>query len=449
MPRKRAKRRARGTSPHPGVVLRKRKWPGGGYTWFARWEDPFTGKTTDTNLNKIEITSDTTRRNWAIKKAELIAADLQAVAAGRVARDAPQEVGAAVKDYVDSAKGRLREKTLSSYLESLNLFKVWAAEVGVHEVRALTPPLLHRLRGWLAGRPRLRAKAGGERGEWEEATGPRSAAAINRDLRQIKAFLNDARRRGIAPRIEGEHVREQLGALRVDIDRPAFFRPVELEKLLKAAQRHDAARFKLTRDEKAAGKAAGTPRHEPIAPLVLATLMTGARIGELLSLPWSAVNLESRGEIIVEATAAKTHRARAVDLGVSPSVARLLARMRLASGGAAFVFGGEAPLRRALAEAARRRLVKRYGAPAFSWHELRSTCATYSTNAAGLFGAASAYQSAKRLGHSVVVAERHYAGVVSDLPVTAKTLEAVMGVVELADQIADEGRLPQPQREAG
>ena len=86
-----------------------------------------------------------------------------------------------------------------------------------------------------------------------------------------------------------------------------------------------------------------------------------------------------------------------------------------------------APLSRDKAEAARRRLIKKYGAPVFTWHDLRRTCGTYLTCSPGIFGGASAAMSAKRLGHSVVVAERKYVGRIHIHP-RATSLEQAMGI---------------------
>jgi hypothetical protein len=70
---------------------------------------------------------------------------------------------------------------------------------------------------------------------------------------------------------------------------------------------------------------------------------------------------------------------------------------------------------------------------------LRSTCGTYLTNAPGIFGAASAYRSAKQLGHSVTVAERHYVGLIR-LPVSAKTLDDATGVADALQRVTDAER---------
>ena len=68
---------------------------------------------------------------------------------------------------------------------------------------------------------------------------------------------------------------------------------------------------------------------------------------------------------------------------------------------------------------------------------LRRTCAAVLTNAPAIYGAASAYRSAKRLGHSVVVAERHYVDLLRELPNQAKTLEAALGIEARSQQIID------------
>jgi len=98
------------------------------------------------------------------------------------------------------------------------------------------------------------------------------------------------------------------------------------------------------------------------------------------------------------------------------------------------VFG----LSRGTAQAAAKRLTSEYGAPdAFTWQALRRTCGTYLTNAGGIFGAASAYRSAKQLGHSVQVAERHYVGLVRGIPASARTLEVAMQLEEVMGRVLD------------
>ena len=88
--------------------------------------------------------------------------------------------------------------------------------------------------------------------------------------------------------------------------------------------------------------------------------------------------------------------------------------------------------------AAAKRLRAKYEAPeAFSWQVLRSTCGTYLTNAPGIFGAASAYRSAKQLGHSVAVAEKHYVDVARGIQRDARDLEHAMQISAEVQRVTD------------
>jgi len=135
-------------------------------------------------------------------------------------------------------------------------------------------------------------------------------------------------------------------------------------------------------------------------------------------------------------------------LEVSPALRRLLSAQKLRTGGkAGSVFG----LTRGTATAAQKRLEAEYGAPPGSgWQALRRTCGVFLTNAPGIFGAASAYRSAKQLGHSVQVAERHYLDVMRGIPPTARTLESAMQVeAQIERIIAAVGARPATARKAG
>lgn len=85
---------------------------------------------------------------------------------------------------------------------------------------------------------------------------------------------------------------------------------------------------------------------------------------------------------------------------------------------------------RTLIEAARKRLTRAFKAPEFTWHDLRRTCGTHLTCAPGIYGGASAFLCAKKLGHSVAVAEKHYLGVVNNISPSARTLEEAMEIAE-------------------
>src|SRR5262249_26484355 len=131
--------------------------------------------------------------------------------------------------------------------------------------------------------------------------------------------------------------------------------------------------------------------------------------------------------------ATKTKRARTVGLEVSPTLRRLLAALNEQND-----TGNVLGITYDGAAAAAKRLKADFGAPAqFGWQVLRSTCGTYLTNAPSIFGAASAYQSAKQLGHSVAIAEKHYVGVLRSIPCTATTLEAAMEIEPLVERVIE------------
>jgi len=412
--------RARRTrSPHPGVVLIA---PQDGHpTWRARCEDPDTGQRVKVRLDPLGAGRNAqTRREWAIQKAQSIAKRKDALAAG-----APRATGTALATAVDryfKDHPRLRERTRETYAKAAAKLKDWCAAQGVRSADQVTAAHLEAFRTSLAKAPRQRQAAGASRGKRKGTSEPRAASAVNVDLRSTKVLLGYLRRVGLLPKISRDDVTDRLRMFPTAHDAPAFLRPAQIRDLLNAAHAHDAETFKATRLEHAGqGEPGATRRYPPIAPLVLGALLSGMRFGELAGLDWSEVDLDA-GEIRLTSRT-KTKRARSISLEVSPTLASVLTSL-----------AGEKPPRSGsvwgLTEeqirAAAKRLSK-YGAPpGWTWQGLRRTCGTYLTNAPGIFGAASAYRSARQLGHSVTIAERHYLGVVK-VPKEATTLEAAMG----------------------
>jgi integrase len=284
---------------------------------------------------------------------------------------------------------------------------------------------------------------GARRGGRKASIATRSPSSVNIELRAVKTMLLQWRSEERLPNIDRETVCRCLKSLPTPRETPAYLSPADCRKLLGACLRHDSETFAITREEHDGLKPVGsTPRHEPIAPFVMFLLLTGCRLGEALNLQWSDIDLDALdsegrkvGEIRLQATATKTKQYRVIGLEVCPSLRTLLAALRLKSGHRAFVFGGKTALPRTRVEAARKRLLKEYGAPKFSWQNLRQTTGTFLTNAPGIFGAASVFMSARQLGHSVAVAEKHYLGVIRGIPREARTLEHAMQIEELAQKV--------------
>lgn len=452
MARQGKKRRAH--SPHRGVKLLRRD-RADGEVWLGRWTDPDTGKPREVSLTKLGYTTHEVRRDWAVRKSKALAkrrAELEA--GGSVVVD--KTLADASADYFKAGKLRLRERTLELYQEAVDTFVGWSEGNRVRLTKDVMPATLAAFREDLSTKPRRIVAKGGRRGERAAAVGrvPK-ATTTNKRLRAVATFLTHLRRLGLTPRLTSDDIADGLRPLRQPKPRPTCLRPAELQALLRAALRHDADTFDLTREEKARGLTKGeTPRHPPIAPFLATVLLTGMRAGEALALRTDALYLDAvagtagAGEIILRPSDTKTAHARAVDLVVSPALRQILTALKLRAGDSPYLFGGDEPLSRDVIEAARRRLTgvrKRkakegepeaegYGAPPFAWQHLRQTCGSYLTNAPGIFGAASAFKSARQLGHSVAVAERHYLGVVH-VPPEARSLDAAMAIADLLDLI--------------
>jgi integrase len=275
------------------------------------------------------------------------------------------------------------------------------------------------------------AVAGGRRGLKRMSGVKRSPHSVNQDMRSLRTLLNRWRKRGITPQLSSDSIADALEFMPVPKPMIEFLNKEQISELLRAAMRHDAACFKETREEHKAGTPKGlTARYQPVAPLVAYLLLTGCRADEGFGLKWADWNQKERQIELREVDRIKTGHSRIIDLVITPTLEKLLALLKLKSAGE-FIFGGAAPLPKSLAYSVRRRLIKEFGAPKFTWQMLRKTCGTFLSCSQGIYGSASAYRSAKRLGHSIEVAERHYVGLIRSVPSEAKTLEAAMQIEEV------------------
>lgn len=421
-------RRRRGPK-HPGVVLLKPD-PKRRIGWRGRYDDPDTGREVKETLG-AELSTIELRDEWAVRKSRSLAERRLELERG-APRNTGTSVDAAMTRYRDDHP-HLRPRTLEIYDAVAAKFKAWAKRVHLASADDINGARLLSFRAQLARAPGTVHQKGGKRGQQVSTEKSRSASTVNIELRALRAMLGYLRKLGLLPRVTTDDLRDGLERFAVSHERGNFLKPHELQALLEAAIKHDAEVFKATRAEHAHGAGrrgrapANTARYSPIAPFVACAVLTGMRFGEIVSLEWSQVDLDALGddgamvgEIHLTA-ATKTKRARTIGLEVSPALRDLLRNLREAAPGAVSVFG----LTRDAAEASARRLRNEFGAPAdFTWQTLRRTCGCYLTNAPGIFGAASAYRSAKQLGHSVAVAEKHYVGVIRGIPREARTLEA-------------------------
>jgi integrase len=428
--RKKSRRR------HPGVTLIKPE-PDRRIGWRARWRDPDSGKvvkeTLDVGLRTAEL-----REEWAARKSKALAKRRLELEAG-----AHRETGTAFEKALDryfEDHDHLRAGTLGIYRHAAGKVKAWAKGAGLKSADELRGPNLVALRASLAKQRAPAPARGGKRGERRATGRARAPTTVNRDLRAVRTILGYVRKLGLLPYISSDDLADGLERLPVSHEENVFLKPAELRTLLDSALEHDAAVYVMTREEHAGRRPLGsTAKYQSIAPCVMAAILTGMRYSELVTLDWSQVDLDALdndgnacGEIHLT-SATKTRRARTIDLSVSPALRRLLEAMQKQKAKGR-VFG----LTHDAAKSAARRMNAEYGAPErWTWQVLRSTCGSYLTNAPGIFGAASAYRSAKQLGHSVQVAERHYVGVIRGIPSTARTLEAAMQIAEDVERVIE------------
>jgi integrase len=437
--RKKKKRRVR--SPHPGVKLKRRELASGHVSWRAVFTDPDTKRATYITLDALACPTHEARVAWAKAKAAELARRRMDRAAGKRAPDA-RAIDKAIDQYLDTAP--LKPKTVATYKLAFAKLREWAELEHVASTIDLTPARLASLRDHLVKAPKYGAAKSGRRGAQVKKSARRSPVSVNRELRTLKTLLNAWRQRGLLSQLHRDDISDALAPLQVLREAPEYLAPADLKKLLEAALKHDATTFKATRDEHAGRRRRGTTvRYVPIAPFVAFLLLTGMRRGEALALPWSAVELDALdhtgaevGEIRLGAAITKTKQARTVGLEVSPALRKVLLAMKK-RGGRGAVFGGAEPYTDDVLKAARSRLLATFGAPRFDWQILRSTCATYLTNAPGIFGAATAFMSAKQLGHSVTIAEKHYLGVHRGISRDARTLEAAMQIEAELGQVRE------------
>jgi integrase len=417
-------------NPHPGVQIKPRTWKSGLTTFIARFTDPDTNRTVDISLTKLGLDSADSRKDWAIIKSRSIMLRQAEIASG-ARRKTETPIEQALREYMDLMETKLRKSTLAAYRDAIARLRAWAIAEGVTYTEQITPSNLWSLQARILIPDKKVAVAGGKRGLKRMSGVKRSPHSVNQDMRSLRTLLNRWRKRGITPQLSSDSITDALEFMPVPKPIIEFLNKDQVSELLRAAMRHDAECFKETREEHKSGTRKGqTARYQPVAPLVAYLLLTGCRADEGFGLKWSDWNQKERQIELREVDRIKTGHARIIDLMITPLLEKLLALLKLKSAGE-FVFGGAAPLPKSHAYSTRRRLINEFGAPKFTWQMLRKTCGTFLSCSQGIYGSASTYYSARRLGHSIEVAERHYLGLMRSVPTEAKTLEAAMQIEDL------------------
>lgn len=439
------KRRRNRRSFHPGVRL-KRPLPHNRMAyWRAVYDDPDTDKTVYEKLDPDLYPTEESRKQWAIRKSLEIRARRVKLEDG-----ARKTTGEGFDDLIElflSSNQNLRDGTLEGYRKSLGNFGKWTRENRVTPDRVTRADLIE-FRVWAMKLPKKQNARNKKRGESIDLDKKRSLITVNSDLRvtgTLLTWLIDAER---LPRLHLDDIVKGLKKYPVEFQFPEYLARRKIKRSLLAAMRHDAAVFEMTREEKtklgerADSTKGSTARYTPIAPFLACAFLAGMRLDELclidfrthVDLDHEDLDGEIIGQIKLLAQNTKTHRARFVSFDVSPLLRDLVIALHKKAGGKGSVFG----VTYDEAQSANQRLRESYGAPPeLTFQMARSTCSTFLTNAPGIYGAAASFHSAKQLGHSQAVQEKHYAGLVKGIKPEIKTVEAAMQIEAEVRMIID------------
>lgn len=367
----------------------------------ARWVDPISRRDVQQSMDLLGLTSVRTRVIWAIEKAAAIKSlKAQLAIAGPVQMRMP--VVAAVRDYLARFD---RPNTVASQKLPLDEFAAFAAARGVSTMQDMVSPLLAQY-GDHVRRP----------------ASPLAPGSKNLRLIVASGLLRWAKRNGWLPRVTVDEIAAALAKVKAEPKTIEVLRPAQVAQLLRAAIAHD------------------DDGHERMAPFILLGLATGCRFLELCNLTWSEVDT-TEGTIALSAERTKTRRGRVVTMAESPVALELLKALRMtAAKGQERVFP---KMTRGGAWNARRRLIASYGAPEWTPHGLRRTCGSVLACSSIYASGAGPFLASKRLGHSLRIAEQSYLGALRDLPHDAATIEAVLGVEDLASIIVRRVALPE------
>ena len=425
-------KRRRVRSPHPGVKLKKRTRKSGATSWRAHFIDPDTGREVAKTLSATLSTKEA-RALFAKNLAKGIEKRRMERASG-ARLITPTKLEDAIQRYLESETAIRADKTLEGHRLALKQLRGWASRDGIKTTADIRPDRLPALKDFVVRAPKLVVAQGEQQGARRGTASHRSPVTVNRELRSLKALLNNWRRHGLVP-ITADDLTERLKALKVPRKDPIYYSPEVLNRILEAALRHDTDCFKATRAELRGGAPGNTLKHPPIAPFAAFMVLAGTRVACGLALDWDDVQLNAPdesgnrvGQINIPASKTKTSMDRTVGLEVSPQLRRLLISLKLRSGSRGRIFDD---LTKDGITKARRRLTKTYGAPDFTWKHMRSTCATYLASAPSIFGAASVFRSAAQMGHSVQIAQKHYLRAVRGIATDARSLEEAMKIEDV------------------
>jgi integrase len=439
-----ARRKQHVRSPHRGVIIVERKIKSG-IMYSARYKDPLTGKVVQKVIDSVDNRTDQARRMYCILLSENIHRKLSAIGCGdELATHTP--IKAATAEFIaHCVTKKLRPATVTHYRYAMTVFEEWAAKRNLNYVEKIRKADLDWLQDFLLAYKKTMPRLGGRVGDRVATEESIAKTTITGILKPIKIMCRRWRAKGWL-KIELDDVALGLKLPPAPKREIGFLEESDCRKLLEAALAHDAERNDKAIVLKGKPYPVGSiPKYMSVAPIFLFYLLTGFRRNEAFHLQWSMIDLDASdyqgqkvGEIRLPATVTKTKTPRTVGLEVCPSVRALLAAMAIGTRSEGYVFGdGDKPVHNNYLQYAIDRLISLYGVREFSLQNLRQTTSTFLTNAPGIYAGASVYRSARQLGHSVEIAEKHYIDDRRHISRDARTLERAMQIEDLAQKVVD------------
>lgn len=282
---------------------------------------------------------------------------------GQARVDLPKlTIGGLVREYLaDPAI-----KALRSYETYHDRLDWWAARYGTERVLDFSVAALREARGKLAP--------------------GRAPATVNRHLAAMRAVWNWGRTAGLVPSDRTWPARLMLPEPK---GRARYLTDAELKSLLDAARRR------------------GTTEHA----MIVTSLATGVRQGELLRLTWADVDFE-RASVRVLLT--KNSESRVVYLpAVAVDALRAIRRRGVVSIGRCFLDSDGAPYTKNTIHHWWNVVRSEAGLADFRWHDLRHSCASFLAQKG-----ASLLEIGSVLGHKSPSVTQRYAHLVAGKPVT-------------------------------
>lgn len=260
----------------------------------------------------------------------------------------------------------------------------------------------------------------------------RRASTVNQYRRNVRAALRWINRTRPPRFPDFDSLSESFKPTRADADPPRAFSPKQLKAFLRVAlerenpeRKVNVVRFKAGGERERFEQPATAYAATPVSRLYLMLALTGCRVGEVLALKWSDVDLE-RGRLTIRAQ--KTGMTRILPLTgapegeVAPGLVHLLRRWRLEAGKRQYVLPHDNLPRPVFPKSGWHLTAAETGGDRIGPQALRQNFTSYAASIGIPAAVAAMWQ-----GHGADVAEKHYRAQVLDRA-PGKSLEDAMGL---------------------